>query len=59
MEKLVNIATDNNLFFNKKIVQKLMGLQPQRRHVGTFFGDVATFSFLINKTIQLEGYGGD
>ncbi len=55
MEKLVKIATDNNLFLIEDCAEAI-GSEYKGKHVGTF-GDVATFSFYGNKTIT-TGEGG-
>lgn len=55
MEKLVNIATVNNLFLIEDCAEAI-GSMYKGKHVGTF-GDVATFSFYGNKTIT-TGEGG-
>lgn len=55
MEKLVNVAKDNNLFLIEDCAEAI-GSKFKGKHVGTF-GDVATFSFYGNKTIT-TGEGG-
>lgn len=55
MEKLVNVAGDNNLFLIEDCAEAI-GSMYNGKHVGTF-GDVATFSFYGNKTIT-TGEGG-
>lgn len=55
MEKLVNVAKDNNLFLIEDCAEAV-GSKYKGEHVGTF-GDVATFSFYGNKTIT-TGEGG-
>lgn len=55
MEKLVNVAKDNNLFLIEDCAEAI-GSKYKGEHVGTF-GDVATFSFYGNKTIT-TGEGG-
>lgn len=55
MEKMVNIARDNNLFLIEDCAEAI-GSKYKGNHVGTF-GNVATFSFYGNKTIT-TGEGG-
>lgn len=55
MEKLVNVAKDNNLFLIEDCAEAI-GSKYKGKYVGTF-GDVATFSFYGNKTIT-TGEGG-
>jgi perosamine synthetase len=55
MEKLVNVASANNLFLIEDCAEAI-GSKYKGKHVGTF-GDVATFSFYGNKTIT-TGEGG-
>jgi perosamine synthetase len=55
MDRLVNVATNNNLFLIEDCAEAI-GSMYKGKHVGTF-GDVATFSFYGNKTIT-TGEGG-
>jgi perosamine synthetase len=55
MEKLVNVAKENNLFLIEDCAEAI-GSKYKGKYVGTF-GDVATFSFYGNKTIT-TGEGG-